>query len=79
MIQIKRSDDRFLIEFLRKDLSDDFFLKLLRDLEFEKLAAKNRMTTEQAWQLSEDIKESWWAENKARILDLIGVDNTVQY
>ena len=26
-------------------------------------------------ELSEDIKESWWAENKARILDLIGVDD----
>jgi len=31
------------------------------------------MTEQQAWALSEEIKESWWQDNQERILKMIGV------
>jgi hypothetical protein len=76
MIEILREDERFTIRFSKNDLSDELLQELLRKLEIEQLLSENRMTPEQAWQLSEEIKEDWWKKNKASILKNIGVHET---
>jgi hypothetical protein len=74
MIEIQRENDLFTISFLKSDIGE-FLENLLKKLEIERLLAKNRMTDEQAWDLSEEIKENWWKDNQERILKMIGVNN----
>ncbi len=73
MVQVMREGEYFTIRFARKDVSDQFLEKLLRRFKVEQTLSQNAMTEEEAWQLSEEVKESWWAENGQRILSLIGV------
>ena len=74
MIEIQRENDLFTISFLKSDIGE-FLENLLKKLEIERLLAKNRMTEQQAWELSEEIKENWWKDNQERILKMIGVNN----
>ena len=71
MVQIMREGDYFTIKFARQDVSEDFLDKLLRRFEVEETLTRNAMHEEEAWQLSEEIKESWWAENGPRVLSLV--------
>jgi hypothetical protein len=75
MIEIQRENDLFTISFLKSDIAGEFLESLLKKLEIERLLAKNRMTEEQAWELSEEIKENWWKDNQERIMKMIGVNN----
>ena len=75
MIAITRDNDLFTIKFERADVSEGFLNKLLRKFEVEKGLEKNQMTEEQAWELSEEVKESWWNKNQERIEKMIGIKN----
>jgi len=68
MLEIKKQGDVFTLKFKREDISEDFLQKLLTKFKIEKLLQKSKMTKEQAWKLSEEIKENWWNQNKAWIL-----------
>ncbi|MBL7797421.1 MAG: hypothetical protein JNJ90_13075 [Saprospiraceae bacterium] len=52
----------------RELLSEKEIQKLLDLLRFYELINKSAMTEKKAWQLSEEIKSSWWEANKERIL-----------
>jgi hypothetical protein len=73
MLEINKEGDVFTIKFKRDDVSEDFLQKLLTKFKIEKLLEKSQLTKEQAWQLSEEIKENWWDENKDWILTKIGI------
>jgi hypothetical protein len=73
MLEINKEGDVFTIKFKRDDISEDFLQKLLTKFKIEKLLEKSQLTKEQAWQLSEEIKENWWDENKDWILTKIGI------
>ncbi len=74
MINIKRDSDLFTISFLKSDVTDNFLHSLLKEIEIENYLQKNKMTESDAWNLSEEIKENWWRENKEKILSMIGSD-----
>ena len=38
-------------------------------LRVEFAARRSKLTDDMAWQLSEDIKADWWAQNKARFIE----------
>lgn len=73
MLEIDKEGDVFTIKFTREEISEDFLRRLLIKFKVEKLLEKSKMTKEQAWKLSEEIKENWWNENKDWILDKIGI------
>lgn len=73
MLEINKEGDIFTIKFTRDDISEDFLQKLLTKFKIEKLLEKSQLTQEQAWELSEEIKEKWWNENKNWILRKIGI------
>ncbi len=75
MLEINKEGDVFTIKFTRDDISEDFLRRLLTKFRIEKLLEKSKMTKEQAWKLSEEIKENWWVQNKDWILDKIGTEN----
>ena len=63
-----------LVLTIPKAMIDDRLLKrLIEWLEFLNLSEQNRMSAEDAWGLSEEIKEKWWAENGAQILAKLGL------
>ncbi len=68
MIEVQRDGDLFTIKFTKKEVSERFLQKILRGFEIERILQKSQLTAEQAWQLSEEIKEKWWLENKGWIL-----------
>lgn len=69
MIEIKRENDDIVLRFPKRLVSDAYLEKFIKMLELEEFAAKNKMTEEQAWQISEDIKQSWWEKNKDKFLE----------
>ena len=71
MIDIKTDDKDVTIRFPKDLISENCLERLLERLEVEALASKNKMTEEQAWELSEEIKQSWWKNNEASILERI--------
>ena len=38
-------------------------------LRVEFAGRRSKLTPEAAWQISEDIKADWWAQNKARFIE----------
>ncbi|MCK6619393.1 MAG: hypothetical protein L6Q94_02765 [Calditrichia bacterium] len=73
MLEMNKEGDVFTIKFTREEISEDFLRRLLTKFKVEKLLEKSKMTQEQAWKLSEEIKENWWNENKDWILNKIGI------
>ena len=49
-------------------ISDKEIKKIMDLLKFYELFKDSEMTEKKAWQLSEDIKEQWWLDNKNRIM-----------
>jgi hypothetical protein len=49
-------------------ISDKEIQKILDLMQFYDLVKDSEMTEPKAWELSEDIKEQWWADNKDRIM-----------
>jgi hypothetical protein len=65
---IIRNGDNLLLTIPKDLLSDNLIQRLLRLLEFQEVVKNNQMTQSQAEELSEEIKEKWWNDNKAWML-----------
>lgn len=72
MIDLKQKNNVFILEFTKNDVSEEFLIKLLRKYKADKLLFKNEMTDDDAWSLSEEIKEDWFKNNKQWILEKVG-------
>lgn len=69
---IIRNGDNLLLTIPKDLLSDNLIQRLLRLLEFQEVVKNNQMTEVQTEELSEEIKEKWWNDNKAWMLkDLV--------
>ena len=55
-------------------ISDKEILKIIDLLKFYEIVENSTMTENKAWQLSEEIKEQWWLENKDRIMAKINAE-----
>ncbi len=71
MIDIKVNNDNILIQIPKNLLSNAYLERFLERLETEEIADKNYMTEEEAWNLSEEIKENWYKENEEKITNII--------
>jgi hypothetical protein len=73
MIALRQQDNHFILEFSKQDVSDEFLKKLINKYKLEQVLAQNEMSEEDAWRLSEEIKEDWIQENQSWILEKIEV------
>ncbi len=71
MIEMKLEDQNIVLKFPKKLMSETYLNRLIERLEVEDTASKNQMTEEEAWQISEEIKENWWKEHKDEFLSRI--------
>lgn len=61
---IIKNGDSLLLTIPKDLLSDNLIQRLLRLLEFQAVVKNNQMSEVEAEQLSEEIKEKWWNDNK---------------
>lgn len=73
MISLKKNGNQFVLEFNSLDVSDEFLSRLLCKHRTEKIIEKSELTDEEAWNLSEEIKDNWYKNNKDWILRKAGV------
>lgn len=73
MIGLKKKGDRYVLEFEQQDITDEFLSILISKFRVEQLVDKNKLTQEEAWKISEEIKENWYKTNEDWILKKAGV------
>lgn len=65
---IASKNDNWILTIPKQLLSDDYIKRLIERIEFFNLLAESELSREDAWNISEEIKEGWWKENRDRIL-----------
>ena len=68
---IVSTDKNWILTIPKSLISDKEIQKIMDLMKFYDLVKNSEMTEKKAWQLSEDIKEKWWVENKDRIVSKI--------
>ena len=68
---IVSTDKNWVLTIPKSLISDKEIPKIMDLMKFYDLVKNSEMTEKKAWQLSEDIKEKWWVENKDRIVSKI--------
>lgn len=72
MIEIKKDQRQYVVSFPEDVAGQNYVEKFLDYLRYAELASRSKLTEEDAVRLSEELKSSWWQENKADILKRIG-------
>ena len=68
MVEIKYKKDKAIIEFPKEFATEEYVQDFLKRLRIEAIAQKSKITEEQIWELSEEIKQKWWEKNKGKFL-----------
>ncbi len=76
MPTVKFENDNVVLSFSKNLISDDAVQNFIEWLRIEEIAQKSKMTEEQAWELSEEIKRDWWEKNKERFLERVRDEET---
>ena len=73
MINIKYKNDDAILTFPKKIVSSKCVQDFIERLILESIVQKSQLTEEKAWELSEEMKQKWWEDNKHRFIDRINV------
>jgi hypothetical protein len=57
MVQISFNDDEAILKFPKQLVSSAYVQEFLQRLRLEAIVEKSQLTEEQAWELSEEIKQ----------------------
>lgn len=68
MVQITFEDDKAILKFPKQLMSSAYVQEFLERLRLEAIMEKSQLTEQQAWELSEKIKQDWWQKNKKKFL-----------
>ena len=71
MVEITFDKNEAILKFPKQLVSSEYLQQFLERLRLEAIVEKSKMTEEQAWELSEQIKQEWWQKNKMKILKKI--------
>ena len=71
MVQISFKDDEVILKFPKKLVSSGYVQDFLERLRLEAIVEKSQLSDEEAWKLSEEIKQKWWEENKDNLFTRI--------
>lgn len=69
---IKSEGSNWVFTIPKELISENYIKKFIERLGFGALASDNKMTADEAWELSETIKSDWWKINKNSVLAKIG-------
>ncbi|MHC4103357.1 MAG: hypothetical protein ACYSR9_00345 [Planctomycetota bacterium] len=68
MVQITFEDDKAILKFPKQLMSSAYVQEFLERLRIEAIMEKSQLTEEQAWELSEKVKQEWWQKYKKKFL-----------
>lgn len=71
--QIGYQDNNLVLTIPKAMMDDRLMRRLVEWVEFLNLAEQNRMSADETWTLSEEVKEKWWAENGEKLLTKLGL------
>ena len=60
--------DDVIVKFPKQLVSSNYVQTFLDRLRLETIVQKSRISEEQVWNLSEEIKQQWWQKNKTDFL-----------
>jgi len=66
MVEITFDEDEAILKFPKQLVSSDYLQQFLERLRLEAIVEKSRMSEEQDWELSEQIKQEWWKKIKRK-------------
>ncbi|WP_456474547.1 hypothetical protein [Candidatus Pyrohabitans sp.] len=73
-MEITLEEKNLIIKIPKDMISQNFIKRFIERVELEELVKDFKMTEREAWELSEEIKRSWWEEHGKEILKKIGVE-----
>ena len=75
MLKIKNDGKNITVKFSKNLMPEKTLLNFLSAIEMEDIISRSKLTEEDAFKISEEIKESWWKKNKKRILSIVNENN----
>ncbi len=72
MIKIENKNNEILLSFPQYLISSQYLQSVIERLELEAAVQKSGMSEADAWNLSEELKDSWWKKNRNDILERVG-------
>lgn len=70
-VETTRTLDRVTISFPVGELKSEDLEEIVSLVNVALIARKSKMTADEAEAISEEVKASWWKNNRDRILDMI--------
>jgi hypothetical protein len=71
MLDIKFEGDNIILKFPRNTITSRYFQDFLNRMRLEINAQKSEITDEEIFEISEEIKQNWWNENKNEFIKRI--------
>ena len=71
MVEITFVKDEAILKFPKQFASTDYVQQFLERLRLEAIVEESKLTEEQAWELSEQLKQEWWQKNRDKLLKRI--------
>ncbi|MCI0540093.1 MAG: hypothetical protein L0Z50_33220 [Verrucomicrobiales bacterium] len=68
MIAIKAEKDRVEISILTEGMTPEEVNDFIDWIRLESIFSRSKLTEEEAWKLSEEIKSGWWDANQHRFV-----------
>ena len=68
MVEITFEKENAVLKFPKQLVSSGYVQEFLDRLRLETIIEKSQLSEEEAWKMSEDIKQQWWQKNKDKFL-----------
>jgi hypothetical protein len=71
MLRVQTTQQTITLSFDKSFLPPDVLSNLIENLRMKELLVKSQLTEQQAFILSEELKNNWWKNNQDKILEKI--------
>jgi len=68
MLKLSFENEYAVIKFPKALITQDYIQQLLQKIQLETSVENSELSEEQAWELSEQLKDEWWKEHKSSLL-----------
>jgi hypothetical protein len=68
MLKLSFENEYAVIKFPKALITQDYIQQLLQRVQLETWVENSKLSEVQAWELSEQLKEEWWENNKSFLL-----------
>ena len=73
--QIENLEDKYILTINKNAVDQNFFIELMDRIRIEYLVEKANLSPDFIQELSTEIKQNWWKQNKQKIMKKINDEN----